>query len=300
MGNTTAILKKTLFIFLSAMLILNVACIRIVPGTPSNSPTIPGTSTTPTIPKPKNVLPIAQIDAILPATATSGSTITFSGHGTDIDGTITSYEWRSNIDGFLSNLQSFTSPTLSVGTHIVYFKVKDSALEWSDETSGAVVITPKIVNRPTIHTFTATPASITLGGAAVLNWSVSGANVVTIDGIGSVASSGMQTVYPSRTSYYTMTATNQAGSATATVLVEVYTTPQYYGRPLVEYFTPTSYGSFVRLSWSVVNASSIYIDHGIGYVPATGYWDVTSAGTYTLTAINASGQSVGSITVYSR
>jgi len=293
-------LKNSLFVVLLIMLIMNVACIRIVPAAPTSSPTFPGITSTPTAPKLGNVLPIAQIDAILPAAATSGSTITFSGHGTDTDGTIIGYEWRSNIDGVLSSLQSFTSATLSVGTHIIYFKVKDSALEWSNEASSTVVITPKIANRPTIHTFTATPASITLGGAAMLNWSVSGANMVTIDGIGNVASSGMQTVYPSRTTYYTLTATNQAGSATATVLVEVYTTPQYYGQPIIEYFTPTLYGSFVRLSWKVINASSIYIDHGIGSVPATGYRDVASTGVYTLTATNAAGQSIAQITVYSQ
>jgi len=299
MNRKISALRIVTLTVLASLLLISAACIRIVPSSPmATTPTSPSTSTPV---QSINNLPIAYIDAILPALAAAGSTITFSGHGIDNGGTIVSYEWRSNLEGFLSNQQSFTSNTLSTGTHMIYFKVKDNASQWSAETSGTVVITPKIVNKPTIHTFSAAPSSIMAGGAAILNWSVNGANTVTIDnGIGTVSPSGTKTIYPSRSTYYTMTAINEGGITTATVLVDVYNVPQQnYGYPIIEYFTPVSYGTYVRITWSVVNATSVYIDNGIGYVSATGHRDISTPGTYTLTATNPYGQNYATINIYS-
>jgi hypothetical protein len=294
-------MKKILVLLSMAILITGVACVRIIPSSPSNSPSLPSLPTTPTIPRTTNQLPIAKIDAILPGSVTAGDSVTFSGHGTDVDGTIVGYEWRSSIDGFLSNLASFMSSSLSVGTHIIYFKVKDSALDWSDEVSGSVIVVPRMINRPVIQSFAAVPTAINLGGSAVLSWSVLGANIVTIDnGIGPVSPSGMQAVYPARSTFYTLTATNQAGSVTQTVRVDVVSVPQYLGYPVISYFTATSYGSYVMLSWSVSNASEVSIDPYIGPVPAVGQVNVTLPATYTLTARNSYGYSTSRVTVYSR
>ena len=79
-----------------------------------------------------NNLPIAIIDSVEPNPAGPGQLVTFTGHGTDIDGTIGGYEWSSNIDGFLSDAASFSSSSLSEGTHTVTFKVCDDDGEWSD------------------------------------------------------------------------------------------------------------------------------------------------------------------------
>jgi hypothetical protein len=88
----------------------------------------------------ENNQPIAYIDSISPNPSTKGQNITFTGHGSDNDGSIIGYQWSSNIDGILSTTNSFTTSTLSGGTHTIYFKVKDNDNVWSDEVSSTVWI----------------------------------------------------------------------------------------------------------------------------------------------------------------
>ncbi|WP_340820700.1 S-layer protein domain-containing protein [Methanolobus sp. WCC4] len=71
-----------------------------------------------------------------------GSEVSFYGNGTDQDGSIVAYNWRSNIDGQLSTELSFTSSDLSVGNHTIYFKVKDDNGDWSDENSENILVNP--------------------------------------------------------------------------------------------------------------------------------------------------------------
>ncbi|OGR85676.1 MAG: hypothetical protein A2901_07885 [Elusimicrobia bacterium RIFCSPLOWO2_01_FULL_54_10] len=70
---------------------------------------------------------------------------------------------------------------------------------------------------------TASPATLTSGQSATLTWPASTATSVSIDqGIGVVsASGGSRQVSPTATTRYTLTATNSAGSATASALVTV-------------------------------------------------------------------------------
>ncbi|MEE9152009.1 MAG: S8 family serine peptidase [Thermoplasmata archaeon] len=78
-----------------------------------------------------NQIPRAFIDGISPDPAKENEDVNFVGHGND-DGTITAYEWNSSIDGFLSGSGTFISSTLSVGDHIISFRVEDDDLVWSD------------------------------------------------------------------------------------------------------------------------------------------------------------------------
>lgn len=92
--------------------------------------------------------PTAYIDSITPNPAKEGQTVTFSGHGTDSDGTITGYNWRSSKDGQLSTQTSFSTSELSVGTHTIYFKVKDNNDTWSNEVSSNLVVNTPENNPP--------------------------------------------------------------------------------------------------------------------------------------------------------
>jgi len=94
--------------------------------------------------------PNAFIDSISPNPANQGQTVTFTGHGTDPDtgDTITGYNWRSNIDGQLSTAASFSSSTLSAGTHTIYFKVQDNHGAWSTEVPQTLIINPAGNNPP--------------------------------------------------------------------------------------------------------------------------------------------------------
>jgi len=87
-----------------------------------------------------NMLPNATIDSITPNPPKPGQMVTFVGRGTDGDGTIEGYNWRSNIDGQLSDLASFSTSTLSIGTHTIYFRVRDDQWAWSPEVSATVSV----------------------------------------------------------------------------------------------------------------------------------------------------------------
>lgn len=83
--------------------------------------------------KPTNLPPVAYIDSIIPSSAALGIPVQFSGHGQDDDGTITDYEWSSDLDGELSSAPEFTTSELSVGEHTITFRVRDNLGDWSDE-----------------------------------------------------------------------------------------------------------------------------------------------------------------------
>ncbi|MDI6916427.1 MAG: NosD domain-containing protein, partial [Thermoplasmatales archaeon] len=87
-----------------------------------------------------NQPPTAFIDSILPNPAIQGQSVSFVGHGDDFDGSVVDYYWYSNLNGFLSNQNSFSISNLSVGTHTISFKVMDDDGEWSDWDTEILVI----------------------------------------------------------------------------------------------------------------------------------------------------------------
>jgi len=75
---------------------------------------------------------------------------------------------------------------------------------------------------PTIGSFNANPDTFEKGKSSSLTWSVSGASKVSISpGIGTVGLTGSQSISPSKTTTYTLTATNEFGSTKATKVVLV-------------------------------------------------------------------------------
>jgi PKD repeat protein len=137
--------------------------------------------------------------------------------------------------------------------------------------SVAVAVTAPL---PVIHSFAATPASVSAGTASTLAWSVTGATQLTIaadvgPSPGNVTGVNLA-VTPEATTVYTLTARNAEGAlATATATVTV--TPRL---PAVEItsFTASSYsiqpGESVTLAWEAVNAQSFYMSSSPG--PDTG------------------------------
>ncbi|MEA3458877.1 MAG: NosD domain-containing protein, partial [Candidatus Thermoplasmatota archaeon] len=90
----------------------------------------------------QNKKPDAEIVTINPDNADYEESVYFHGLGTDSDGIVMEYKWRSSKDGVLSNESTFTKSDLPVGTHTIYFKVKDDQGEWSSEDSSSLVINP--------------------------------------------------------------------------------------------------------------------------------------------------------------
>lgn len=68
---------------------------------------------------------------------------------------------------------------------------------------------------------TADPLAIDLGQSVVLNWRTANATVVTIDGIGEVPANGTQTVTPSNSTNFHLTAKGDGGTTEANVRVTV-------------------------------------------------------------------------------
>lgn len=67
----------------------------------------------------------------------------------------------------------------------------------------------------------AEPAAIDLGQSVILNWRTTNANTVTIDGIGPVNSNGTQTVTPSNSTNFHLSARGDGGLTEANVRVTV-------------------------------------------------------------------------------
>jgi hypothetical protein len=171
---------------------------------------------------PSNEPPVAYIDLVSPANATLGETVTLTGHGVDPDGSIAAYSWRSSLDGDLSTSASFKTSSLSQGTHTIWFKVQDDKGDWSKEVLTTVIVVPEEVGQPVVNYFDANPGKIDPGGSSTLSWNVSGAATVSISQqIGNVGLSGTRVVLPTKTTTYTLTATNVVGTAMAKAQVVV-------------------------------------------------------------------------------
>ncbi len=82
----------------------------------------------------------AQIESISPAECSYGEKVSFEGSAKGGSGTYIKYMWRSDIDGTISGKAAFMANNLSVGDHIIYFKVQDSKARWSSEVTGSVTI----------------------------------------------------------------------------------------------------------------------------------------------------------------
>jgi hypothetical protein len=251
-----------------------------------------------------NQPPIAYIDLIQPSPAGEGDSVTFEGHGTDADGSIVAYRWRSSIDGELSTKATFNTTGLSAGDHIIYLKVQDNNGVWSLEDRQNLTVTGSASSLPVINTFIASPPSISAGASSTINWEVTGATAVSIDhGIGSVPASGSLTVSPTTTTTYTLIAGNSRGNTTATCQIIVSgSAPGSY--PVINYFTTSStsiiHGELIELNWSVSNAASVSIDNGVGTVATSGSISLYPIATtsFTLTAINSSGSATQTVTIY--
>jgi hypothetical protein len=249
-----------------------------------------------------NQPPTAYIDSVSPINTTSGETVTFTGHGIDPDGTVGAYSWRSSRDGDLSTAASFTTSSLSPGTHTIWFKVQDNDGVWSNEVLATVIVVPTVATKPVINSFNASPGSIGSGGSATLSWDVPNAATVSINQqIGNVSLSGNRVVFPTATTTYTLTATNAVGTVTATAQITVSSGPV----PTVELFPIAADSGYVRqdgyvgqeiivgaTSWSVVIQAFLSFDSSMipkGAVIKSVSLDLT-AGTVVGSPFSAMGQ----------
>jgi hypothetical protein len=212
-----------------------------------------------------------------------------------------------SIDQGIGNV-ALTGPRAVAPSVTTVYTLTASSSAGSVTATTQIIVTgaaPTPTGLPVINYFTANPSSISLGSSVTFSWNVSNATSVTIDnGVGAVGSSGSTIVLPSTTTVFTLTATNAAGSDTATALVIVSGVPSPpAGLPVIDYFTATppiiAGGGSTTLSWNVSYATSVTIDDGIGPVGSAGTTIVSPASStnYTLTATNAAGWRTQTIAV---
>ncbi len=144
---------------------------------------------------------------------------------------------------------------------------------------------------PVIEYFQATPDRIGLGNSAELSWYVSGATTIFLDQeIGNVAMTGIIKVYPTISTTYTITATNEGATVSSTTTVLV--VPSKVGLPVINNFAAdpgnVTVGSIAVLQWNVTNAESVKIDPDVGLVDPIGTIKISPSKTtsYTLAAYN--------------
>jgi sugar lactone lactonase YvrE len=149
---------------------------------------------------------------------------------------------------------------------------------------------------PSVANFKASAASITAGDSVTLTWAASNATTVTIDnGVGTVTGASVS-VKPTKTTTYTLTAANSAGTkVTAAVTITVLAPPAITSFTASKtLLTPATTGpAGTTLSWVVSAGSTVSIDNSVGAQTGTSVSVTPSATTtYTLTAANSIGGTV--------
>jgi len=88
---------------------------------------------------------------------------------------------------------------------------------------STLTVTVNAAGKPTIGSFTASPASIPSGSSSTLSWATTGATSIAITPgtFTSTSGTGSTSVSPAATTTYTLTATNAAGSTTSAAQVTV-------------------------------------------------------------------------------
>jgi len=239
-----------------------------------------------------NQPPRAYIDDISPSSADEGDRVSFLGHGTDADGQVVAYRWRSTIDGELSGRASFDTDDLSVGDHVIYFQVQDNNGAWSSEVRASVEVEAGPTVPVRVTSFTASDSTIMAGEDTTLSWNVSNADEVSINhGIGEVQPIGSITVSPSDTTLYILTA--EGGGSVATAQLTVNVEPAELEIVFFEADPEdVESGEQVVLSWDTRGATEVRIEPFIGPVALSGSVSVYPSGdeTHTFELIATDGE----------
>jgi serine/threonine protein kinase len=152
---------------------------------------------------------------------------------------------------------------------------------------------------PSVIAFSPSSEKIHQGDSVTLTWQTANATEVSIPGIGSnIETSGSQTVKPTQTTTYTLTAKGAGQPATSSRVVTVISAPAPTPQPpptanLVA-TSPVQQGQSATLSWTTQNATAVSFDNGIGTVELKGQRPVVPSGTttYTLTVKGTDGTTV--------
>jgi len=178
--------------------------------------------------------------------------------------------------------------------------------EFNSVSGNQVTYTASAVS---IFTFTASPSTINYGSGSTLSWTSGGGTSASINnGVGAVGLNSSTTVYPTVTTTYTLTVSNDVGnSTTAQVTVNVSNPP-----PTINSFSASPLairrGNSSTFTWTSSNGNTAVIypesgDNAIGSVNPNGTVTktLTETTTYQLSVLGTGGQAISgyvTVTVY--
>ncbi len=229
-------------------------------------------------------------------------TVTLDGSGSfDPDGDPIRYQWTQiagptvAINGAAAARATFSAePDQSYGFRLTVTDDKNA------QGIARVTISTRAGVRARVVRFTASPDRILPGGTSILNYSVEGADSVTISGVtGNLsATNGTVNVTPAATTTYTLSARNANGEDRATVTVVV---DQLGPRVLTYAAQPPSItrGQASTLRWTTADTESVEIVGAGTFQGMTGSVEVRPDQTtpYTLIARSRLGQTTAVVTV---
>ena len=173
--------------------------------------------------------------------ALTAQTITFANPGSQTVGTPLTLSATAN-SGLTVSFASTTTSVCKVNSKTSTFIAAGACSITASQAGNATyaAATPvsqsftvnAAASKPTVGSFTASPASVASGSSSTLSWATTGAASISITPgtFISTSSSGSTTMKPTATTTYMLTATNAAGSTTSTVKVTVTVTVS--GSPL--------------------------------------------------------------------
>ena len=188
-----------------------------------------------------------------------------------------------------------TSYTLSPTVNTTYTLTAKNSVGSVSRTAAVTVKPPA----PTIGSFTATPSTINAGQTSALSWSVNGATSLSIvadvgNGPGAVTGTSVN-VSPTATTNYTLIASNDSGSVSASAKVAV-NDPAPVIRSFASIPNTINSGDSATIIWSVEGAATLTVTASTGPSPgalhgASGSITVSPVVStdYTLTATSPGG-----------
>ena len=147
--------------------------------------------------------------------------------GSDFSPSVITGSATLDVNGDFTVTRTITADQTTEGNELIYFRVMYPTSGVGDivSTNTQVTIldtsTDPPTPAPTIN-FTASSTNINSGDQVILTWNVTDSNNTTINqGIGSVPNSSTETVYPTQTTTYTLSASGPGGTNSATVTITV-------------------------------------------------------------------------------
>ena len=230
-----------------------------------------------------------------PATVTSGGDSTLRW---DIEGNPTEVSIDQGI-GVVTDSSTIVRPTMTTT-----YTLTVAYLDGTVHKQVTVFVKPKIIS------FTASPTTIVSDGTSTLSWEINGnpTRISINQDVGDVTGETSVDISVSKTTTFTITASNRYGSDTETVQVTI------KNAPIIRSFTASrtvvTYGAPTFLRWNVISSgtTTISLSKTVGTTTTTELSSLpknssrirypTATTTYTLTATNSVGTATATVKIY--